>query len=567
MKIPADVVMRQGLYQELVRQCLASRRDRFELYKQLRNYYLFGSATEDGAPYNKIGSTVETLRSFIYAPDATKFSIHLGETAREEEIAKVPPMSREINDNWRMSNAHLNFGLGINWALTFGCVLFKTLWKKGLPRPYLVEPHQFGVLDESIINLGDQEAFVHCYTTTKTQLEYEFKGIPEALLSAQKKNRVLDSIQKGTGDNGPQMGEGMSRLLIGGPVGGVTGSVAVGTAGGATQQGGPGYDYVPRVEVPLIDMFELYVWNDEIEDYQMVTMGNPDVVIYDRKQTGVPGVPSFTKLAPELNCYDYFWGESFVARLTKLQDWRTTRVSEIKSILEKQADPSFTFTGFGGIAEEKMAAIRRAGGLISSQMPGAKVDKHAPEMPPNVFTELSEIDRMFDDTAGIGHILQGKGEPGVRSRGQADLMARLSSARPKARAIVVEEAAEELATLMLRLIQQHSTQRFRAEGEKNPDGKTALIFTPKQFTNDFEVRVDAHSSSPIFVEDRKADAQALLEVRAIDRATYLEMMDPPGLQTLLEKLKVIEANEEKQRKEQQEAAAQESASKGKARAA
>ena len=49
---------------------------------------------------------------------------------------------------------------------------------------------------------------------------------------------------------------------------------------------------------------------------------------------------------------------------------------------------------------------------------------------------------MFDDQAGIGHILQGRGEPGVRSKGQADLLARLGSARPKNRAVIVEEAAE-----------------------------------------------------------------------------------------------------------------------------
>jgi hypothetical protein len=546
MKIPHDAISRERLYQELLRQCLVSRSDRFTLYKQLRNYYLFGSANGDSAPYNKIGSTVETLCSFMYAPDSTKFSLHLGETAKDE-IGKVPPMSRELNDNWRMTEANLNFGLGIKWSLVFGTMLFKPLWKRGLPRPYLVEPHQFGVLREDVTSLADQQAFVHCYTTTKAELETELLNIPTEMLSAEKRNRIFESVGKGAGENQTMFSEGMSRLITPMPaVGGVTGSRATNQSGssvGSSMTSGSYYDYTPQVEVDLIDMFELYVWNDDIEDFQMVTLASPDVVVFDRRQPGIPGVPGFVPLRPELNCYDYFWGESFVARLTKLQDWRSERVLEIRKILGLQADPSWTLSGFGGIAEEKLAGLKNRGGMVSANMPGAKADRHAPTMPPNTFTELTEIDRMFDDTAGIGHILQGKGEPGVRSKGQADLMARLGSARPKQRAIVIESAAENLAGLMLRLIQQHSKQRFVPEGgEKNHDAST-LYFIPAQFTNDYEVRVDAHSSSPIFVEDRKHDAQTLLEAHAINRKRFLEMMDPPGLQTLLEELKEIEAKE------------------------
>ena len=58
-------------------------------------------------------------------------------------------------------------------------------------------------------------------------------------------------------------------------------------------------------------------------------------------------------------------------------------------------------------------------------MPQGKVDIHAPTLPEDMFAEISQIDSMFDDQAGLGHVLQGKGEAGVRSKGQADLMARL----------------------------------------------------------------------------------------------------------------------------------------------
>lgn len=538
MIIPEDKVDRDQLYQDLARQCLASRADRFAFYQQLRNYYLFGTADASGAIYNKIASTIETLWSFIYAPDATRFSIHLGAAAPPSEIHKVRPLIHEINDQWRMGRSHLNFGLAGKWSLVFGSMLLKGLWRRNVFRSYIVEPHNFGVLREDIPDLEDQEAFVHCYTTTRTQLASDLEGNT-------RKEEIMGRVGKGVGENDVRYEAGMQRLILSAGIS-LT-SPAPNTSGGAVAGGLTGstrisYDYQPHVEADLLDMFELYVWNDKINDYQMVTIANPDVIVYDRKQPGVSGVGPFVKVAPEHNLHDYFWGESFVAKLAGLQDWRTKRVDEIRTILAKQADPPLGFSGFAGIAEEKMTAMRSAGGLISSAMPGAKIDNLAPQMPENIFKELNEIDREFDDQAGIGHILQGKGEPGVRSRGQADLMARLGSARPKSRAIVVEESAEDLATLMLRTIQENSKQRFEAKDEKNSDG-TPLIFTAAQFTTDFEVRVDAHSSSPIFVEDRKADARDLMEARAITRERFIEMVDPPGKQLMLEELKGIEKRE------------------------
>lgn len=551
MKIPKDLGARRALYDELIQQCTASRMERYSFYSMLRNYYLFGSQDASGTAYNKILSTVETLKSFIYAPDSARFSLHLGATAPKDEILKVPLLVHELNDQWRMGKNHLTFGMGVTWSMVFGCVLLKGLWKRGIFRSYLVEPHQFGVLREDVTEISDQEAFVHCYSTTKTNLASDLENHP-------RRDEIMALVHKGMAANsepGSTLEPGVQRLILAQGIS-LTSGAGVGGApvGGLTGSNGPVYDYTPKVDAELVDMCELYVWDDDANDYQMVTLVSPNIVVFDRPQPSVPGMPSFVRLATEANLYDYFWGESFVAKLTRLQDWRARRVEEIAKILAKQADPPQSFSGFGGITEEKMAAFRSAGGLVSTSMPGAKVDSHAPNMPANIFTELDNIDKMFDDQAGIGHILQGKGEPGVRSRGQADLMARLGSARPKNRAIVIEEACEDLATLAMRSIQQHSKQRFNTVGEAN----SHLIFTAAQFTNDFEVRVDAHSASPIFVEDRKSDANMLLEARAIDRETYLDMIDPPGVQLLKEKLKGIEAKEAKQ---QQAAKAAEGAAK------
>ena len=168
-----------------------------------------------------------------------------------------------------------------------------------------------------------------------------------------------------------------------------------------------------------------------------------------------------------------------------------------------------------------------------------------PTIPADIFTELNQIDKWFEDQAGLGHILQGQGESGVRSKGQADLMARLGSSRPKDRATAVEESAECIARLILLTVQDHSEQRFQIVTDDGP-----LTFTAEQFTKDYEVKVDGHSSSPIFMEDIKHTAITLFEAHAIDRETLLDMFDPPNLQELKARLRKIEQMEAQQREMQ-----------------
>lgn len=548
MNIPRDPVERQQFYDNLIRECFASRQNRYTFYQACRSYYLFGTQDNTQAPYNKIGSTIETLCSFIYSPIGVRFSIYLGTTATEDDVHFAQPLAREITDQWRISKTHLLFSLGLRWSLAFGVMIAKVMWNGRNVRSYLVEPHQFGVHREDIIDLHDQEAFCMAYTISRTQLESTLAGNPR-----------LPEIMRRVGRGGDEVAsrpytDGLNRLILAGPIAGIPNSVAIGTGGGIISgglagNGGVMYDYAPRVDTELVDMCELYVFDDEDNDYRCVTLAAPGIVIYDRPQRNVGfirGKPAFEVIRPEINLYDYFWGDSFVARLAGLQESYTKRWFAVQRLLDKQVDPPKSVRFGMAMADEKLRALNTPGGIVGLP-PQAQVDDHLPTIPDDVFKELSKIEAMFDDVAGIGHVLQGKGEAGVRSRGQADLLARLGSARPKERAAVAEESAQGLAGLMLRNVQEHSDQRFIAE---MPGGKR-LPFTAEQFTKDYEVHVDAHSSSPIFVEDRKQDALQLREAGAIDRETFLEMMDPPNLQHLKSRLKVMEAKEAQAQQQKQ----------------
>jgi hypothetical protein len=202
---------------------------------------------------------------------------------------------------------------------------------------------------------------------------------------------------------------------------------------------------------------------------------------------------------------------------------------EILDLLSKQVSPPTAVMGFTGILDEKNFSLNRAGGLLATDMPNAKVDRLAPNIPQDLYTSLREIDLMFEEVSGIGNVLQGRGEQGVRSAGHASQLARLGSSRAKKKALVVEDSLEKMATLYLKLMQAYDDTHYR-----DVDGKR---FIAEQFTKDYVVKVDAHSNSPIFMEDLRALAFNLFKAQAIDKESLIDLLDPPMKQLLKDRLK------------------------------
>jgi len=161
---------------------------------------------------------------------------------------------------------------------------------------------------------------------------------------------------------------------------------------------------------------------------------------------------------------------------------------------------------------------------------------------------------MFEEASGIVSVLQGKGESGVRSSGHASQLARLGSSRAKKRALIIEDSLEKLATLYLKAMQIYDNTHYTdTEGRK---------FIAEQFTKDFVVKVDAHSNSPIFMEDLRQLAFNLYKSEVIDKESLLDLLEPPMKQLLKDRLKKMEEKKAKQQ-EAQAAAQQQAPAKGK----
>jgi len=529
MRIPKEPIAREQFYLDLIEKCLVSREQRKVDYSSLRSYYLFGNAPDDvPAIYNKIYPHIDQLTSFLYSAETTKFSIHTGAAVPEQEQIKVPTLSKALNDEWLNSNADQVFSTAVTWSLCYNSTFVKLVINNGI-HPYMVEPACIGVLREDSAYTDRQEALVHSYYITKSELFDRLYSHPQRDSIVK---RVMASQHERT-----EIANGIQRIILSQTNPTMYGNVNLDLTGNPT--------YKAQVSEDTIEMIELWVWNDETNDYQVVTKADPNVIIYDRSGESMflKGELPFIQICPN-PLYDYYWGASEVQRLVYLQQLRNKRMTEILDLLSKQVSPPTALIGFTGILDEKNFALNRAGGLLATDTPNAKVEKLAPTIPPDLFREIGEVDLMFEEASGIVSVLQGRGEAGVRSSGHASQLARLGSSRAKKRALVIEDSLEKMATLYLKCMQVYDNTHYTdAHG---------LKFIADQFTRDFVVKVDAHSNSPIFMEDSRKMAFELFQAGVIDKESLLDMIEPPMKQLLLERLKKAEEKQEAQQAMEQQ---------------
>ena len=526
MRIPSGLSEREQFFKDLIQKCMVSLEERKGDYSSLRSFYLFGSGPEDQpAIFNKIYPHIDTLCSFLYSAETTRFSINIGASVSPLEERKVPRLTAALNDEWLNSNADQVFSEALIWALCFNTTFVKLVYQNGI-QPYMIEPGTMGVLREDTPYTDRQQAIVQTYYITKTELY-------NRLYSHPRRDEIVKRVTTAYNTRTEDIPEGIDRIIMSQTNPTLYGTVNLDLYGQNR--------YKARVAEDTVKMYELWAWNDDIKDYQVVTIADPDIIIYDRpgESLFLKGELPFIQICPNPQ-YDYYWGQSEVQKLVFLQQLRNGRMTEILDLLSKQVNPPTFLTGFTGILDEKNFALNRPGTVMSSDMPNAKADRLAPQMPPDLFEVLHECDAMFAEVSGISSVLSGRGEQGVRSAGHASQLARLGSSRAKKRALIVEDALEKVATLYLKLMQAYDSTHYRDEYD--------MPFIAEQFTKDYHVKVDAHSNSPIFMEDSRTLAFNLLKAQAIDKESLLDLLEPPMKQLLKERLAKREAAQAGQQK-------------------
>jgi len=170
MRIPTNPEDREDFYLDIMAKCLVTREDRKGDYTTFRSYFLFGAAPEQPPAYfNKINPHLDQLTSFLYSAETTRFSIQLGASVNHLEHRKAPVLTQALNDEWLNSNADQVFSSALTWSLVYNSTFVKLVIRNGI-NPYMVEPKDIGVLREDTPYTDRQEALVHTYYITKSEL-------------------------------------------------------------------------------------------------------------------------------------------------------------------------------------------------------------------------------------------------------------------------------------------------------------------------------------------------------------------------------------------------------------
>ena len=506
---------RSQWYRDLIDQMQRSAKNRCTAYTRWMNYHLYGSSSGESR-FNKIGSHIDVLSSFLFAQDQTRFTFSFHDS-NPENVSRLDAVMRHFGRRWSECNADQVIADSVPWALTYGSRLFKVIWNDGL-RVYGFDPDSFGVIREDITSLEDQEGMVMSFTILRSELVRRFGDHPRI-------SRVISSIPSAGGEDSSGIPAGLLNTIVT--------STTPNLVGAAGQNESTGFLYTASLSPDLVRVDEALIYDDEKMDYRLVKMAGNILLSEILNPSALKDTP-YVIMTPK-PLYNYFWGQSEVAKLTRLQDWRNRRMIEIDILFQKQLNPPYFYTG-NGAADEKIKALYNPGSTFFG-MPGDSVKDLTPQMPSDAFAVLNQIDSMFEEASGIFNILRGQGESGVRSDNHASTLARLASSRIKKQAMIIENAINRLATLMFKALIVHDRTELHDD-----QGKPFYL---AGLDTGWSIQVDGHSSSPVWLDGDLDKAEILMKAGAISPMTFLEMVDPPRLPLLRKRLEEMEAQQAK----------------------
>lgn len=552
MIIPDNPKLKAEYLQFVLDTCLADKHDRKNMYDRRRQYFLYGTGSDQDIIHNRLESHLDLVASFLYSPDHAEFSLSAPPNSDDAVVKQFMAAQDAFNNDCRDGGLFDSFADALIWALVFDTTILKMGWSdlREEETCTLVEPWKFGVFSPEVTELESQPAFVHSY-------HIDYDNACQRLIRAGMGHMIDKLAVVNTPFESP-FPELITRMIIsstsGENLGGnVTGSV------------NPSYvqrpSYHAKVDRPLVAFHELTVWDDECEDYRVFFAVDPGIFISDSKKTievlqkigkfkavrkqqepfyNTQCNPFFPKDHPFVqvrpyHIYEYFWGKSHIESLIPLQEWSNERLQQIHDILDKQAAPPRVMSGFLGLSDEKAEAFGGADSWVVDQLPQAQVKELYPEMPPDIFADYNSIGQLFIEASGLTEVLQGKGTEGVRSKGHAKQLQTTGAGRIKKTATRLEAPLVRMGDLALRLNMRNNEDPIQPDPKE--DGKPGDPFYYHNLVGDYSLRVAGHSHSPLFVDDTKEMALLLYKAQAVDQEGLLRMLNPPNRDNLVHALR------------------------------
>jgi hypothetical protein len=584
MQIPKSKSLAQFV-SDTVGQCMSSRQARTNRYTFYQNYVDTGSADPASpAMFNKLFISLDDLESLLFSPVSLRF--HIGDHDYPNVIneAKGRAAAARIRNFYRKSDTDSLLSQAVNCGLIKGKGIIKQAFVDKQMESSLIQPENFGVLRENHCKLDQHMgAFAHSMLITRSQFYALVQHHPdkEALLK-----KVDNYSRETTGGLTDTRGTAMN-IVVGGlyPLQAASGGQTNPTRGLVDWMGSPKPQLDPEVEQSLIEINEVWIWDDDKDDWATFQIVGEDMLIMGKYSTynalafdpttrtsspWLKGVHPYSTFCPS-PVPTYFWGSSEVQRLIYLQEAINSRIKGTNKMLRFQEDPTTRFTGSSGINQAALSRYKKPGGYYVEQSPNAKIEKDITNIPQDLWESLHEYERMFDDMMGLPPVARGKGEKGVRSANHAEALLRMFSPRFKDRALLIERDIEHCGATTLDLARAHDDKKLIAWAPEAEAGmehvsskeEAALLIPPAKgmvpvyfsfadLPDDVTLTVDEHSSSPAFAAEAKALVFDMLKVgmiSTVEAVEHLDVTDPEAVQAGIVRRDIAKAEAQKEQEQ------------------
>lgn len=521
MLLPPDATRLGPWALEIIDRCCASMGQRAMQARSQKQWLMTGSPDGNSSILNMLYPHIDRTASYLYSPSDLRMRGEFTQSYPKEILGQAQVTARAVSKEWERRDIDLQFGEGVFQSLVYGTCIPKLMWTYGGLTCKLVMPWQMGVYREDETEFSEQEAVNEKNWITPFDLWRRISHLPNAV-DLFKRART-HARRKSAADDGDSY---FHQVLIGGANPSVQTNPPYTTQPGGLVQiasDASGAMMSAVVAEEMIAFNELYVWDDEAEDYTTIQMAEPDVLIsprYKRKNLFVPEYLPYGKIQPNKQ-QGYFWGRSEMADLYKLQALMRDRLDDIKKLMQLQYERRYFFTGEAFMTDELYDQMRQAGWANLGQ--GADVKDVTPELPKEAFAEIQEIQKLFNYVAGFDNIMSGQGEPGVRAGNHAETLLKTASPRMRDRSLLVERACADLGDKSY-----HCMANKDAKAYWTDDSGQNQEFMMNQLPDDFRLTVDSHSSSPIYEDNHAQLAFALAKLQAIGAEDLIELMPLPN---------------------------------------
>lgn len=545
MRIPKNEKDLIPFVKDLIHDCAVSRSSRLTAYRKYRALYYQGTTVQgQRVIYNRCYPHIHRLSSYLFSPSDVRFSIKYENVYDPSWFAKAERAAKALTFETHTANIDESFAEAVDWALIDGksFVKVKPIMKKGdgaLKDEELfadlegavVQSKYLGVLREDIAELDRQEAFTYTTWITPSMLRIQLANHPDFKEIYEK---ATAGVSSDTNTSQFQQSEFMKEVTLSYGTGGSSAMTLNGVpnpnVGNVPLFSGPVATLDPDVIAKLIKFEEVWIKDDERDDWTTIQYIEPDIIVEGKYQhrnlCGVKGEQPFREVCAN-KTNGYFWGFSEFETVGGLQENLNRRWDDVDRLIQLAVRPPKFGSNVTGISEMERNALNSPGGWFTDSQPGSKIENLAPTIPPELFNYVGKLDDMFDEVAGFKPTLSGEGSAGVRSAAHADTLVRQSSPHLRDRALRIERNYAELGDLCFKMMQAKDARQYKAK-----DGSEFIL---SQIPEDAKVEVDSHTSSPAFSEDTKQLALALRKLGAIDDADTIRLTHPQDEDALIEK--------------------------------